>query len=112
MLDDISGVKTWDKVNQGMLKMYKAEVLAKLPVAQHFLFGSLLPYPSSPDLDDHHHEPNEIVDEHGHVHVRGAVQFGDCCGIKVPSAFAAAQAAAGKDGAMRSTPAVRRIPFD
>ncbi|KAK7022943.1 Serine/threonine-protein phosphatase 2A activator 2 [Paramarasmius palmivorus] len=27
MLDDISAVKTWDKVNEGMIKMYRAEVL-------------------------------------------------------------------------------------
>ena len=27
MLDDISAVKTWAKVNEGMIKMYKAEVL-------------------------------------------------------------------------------------
>ncbi|KAE9402770.1 hypothetical protein BT96DRAFT_937009 [Gymnopus androsaceus JB14] len=31
MLDDISPVKTWDKVKQGMIKMYKAEVMDKLP---------------------------------------------------------------------------------
>ncbi|GAA5857839.1 hypothetical protein JCM8547_005999 [Rhodosporidiobolus lusitaniae] len=114
MLDDISGVKTWDKVNQGMLKMYKAEVLAKLPVAQHFLFGSLLPYPDAPELEhSHEHEEGLIVNHDGHVHLRGESQFGDCCGIAVPSAFAAAEAAK-KQGGLASigSSAVRRIPFD
>ncbi|XP_013415791.1 serine/threonine-protein phosphatase 2A activator-like isoform X1 [Lingula anatina] len=39
---NISGVPHWHKVNSGLVKMYKAEVLAKFPVVQHFLFGSIL----------------------------------------------------------------------
>jgi len=39
---NISGVPTWAKVNQGLIKMYKAEVLAKFPVVQHCLFGNLI----------------------------------------------------------------------
>ncbi|KAJ2722227.1 Serine/threonine-protein phosphatase 2A activator [Coemansia sp. Benny D115] len=41
-LYDISGVPRWTKVNQGLGKMYKAEVLGKFPVVQHLVFGSLL----------------------------------------------------------------------
>jgi len=41
ILHDIAGMATWAKANDGLLKMYRGEVLAKLPVAQHFAFGSL-----------------------------------------------------------------------
>ncbi|KAG5834985.1 serine/threonine-protein phosphatase 2A activator isoform X1 [Anguilla rostrata] len=39
---NISAVPTWSKVNQGLVRMYKAECLEKFPVIQHFKFGSLL----------------------------------------------------------------------
>lgn len=86
MLDDISAVKTWSKVNGGMLKMFKAEVLGRLPVMQHFLFGSLLPVP--PGLEDLDGE--DVVSHGDHVHAKKTVgdvkgkMFGDCCGIPVP----------------------------
>jgi serine/threonine-protein phosphatase 2A activator len=100
MLDDISAVKTWDKVNSGMVKMYTAEVLGKLPVMQHFLFGSILPY-GGPVAATGAGDANG----HGHTHEG----WGDCCGIPVPSAFAAAER---KDGTRISGEGIRRVPFD
>lgn len=90
MLDDISGVKRWSKVNEGMIKMYKAEVLGKLPIMQHFLFGSLLP--ASEDMTS----ASEIGNTHHHC-------LFDCCGIKVPSAIASSECSRGK---------FRHVPFD
>ncbi|KAF9495158.1 Phosphotyrosyl phosphatase activator [Pleurotus eryngii] len=118
MLDDISAVKTWDKVNSGMIKMYLAEVLGKLPVIQHLLFGSILPYdgPAAPI------STSSQDDEHwGHAHTLGGaggvgqreVGWGDCCGIPVPSAFAAAQADKEKLPGLRlAGPGIRPVPFD
>lgn len=48
VLYDVSGIKTWAKIRQGMLKMYKGEVLDKFPVVQHFYFGPLFPFEDSP----------------------------------------------------------------
>ncbi|WVW79685.1 serine/threonine-protein phosphatase 2A activator 2 [Kwoniella bestiolae CBS 10118] len=121
MLDDISAVKTWSKVNEGMEKMYKAEVLGKLPVMQHALFGSLLPFPTpeqDPELKKALQEEGEVPqpDAHGHIHVKGETGWSmDCCGIPVPSAFAAAQDGATPHGGTPTFTArsgIKPIPFD
>lgn len=100
MLDDISGVKKWAKVNEGMIKMYKAEVLGKLPIMQHFLFGSIIKAPEG--VSEEGGEPE-------HVHST----YGDCCGIKVPSAIAASQMENSKKEVFRNVRNVPGIiPFD
>jgi serine/threonine-protein phosphatase 2A activator len=79
MLDDISGVRSWSKVREGMGKMFRGEVLGKRPVMQHFLFGSIIPPPKGVGQGPREEEAEE------HVHE----MFGDCCGIRVPSSVAA-----------------------
>lgn len=110
MLDDISGVKKWSKVAEGMVKMYEAEVLNKLPIMQHFYFGNFLQCPDgiSPphDASSGNIHDEEMEEELSHAHST----YGDCCGIKVPSAFAAAAAAA--SAAEGNKKSHRRIPFD
>ena len=44
ILDNIASLPTWKKINEGLVKMYKGEVLDKFPIMQHFLFGSILPF--------------------------------------------------------------------
>ncbi|KAI8989105.1 hypothetical protein BD414DRAFT_460529 [Trametes punicea] len=121
MLDDISAVKSWDKVNSGLIKMYLAEVLGKLPVMQHFLFGSILawdgPLPSpptgTPGPDDPHYGHAHAMGDRGGAGQR-EVGWGDCCGIPVPSAFAAKEAEERKKapGAALAGPGIRPVPFD
>lgn len=130
MLDDISAAKTWEKVEGGMRRMFVAEVLRKLPVMQHFLFGSLVP--AAPGMTppregkeadetgaagvDDEDDEDAIVDgndtvevfQEGDVrHIHNPSGWGDCCGIRVPSSLGAA-------GEMRKNgrDALRRIPFD
>lgn len=129
MLDDISAAKTWEKVEGGMRRMFVAEVLRKLPVMQHFLFGSLVP--AAPGMTppregkeadetgagvDDEDDEDAIVDgndsvevfQEGNVrHIHNPSGWGDCCGIRVPSSLGAA-------GEMRKSgrDALRRIPFD
>ncbi|KAH6689220.1 phosphotyrosyl phosphate activator protein [Plectosphaerella plurivora] len=113
MLDDISSAKSWSKVEGGMRRMFVAEVLGKLPVMQHFLFGSLIPaeegmgkegHVASGDELDSHTTHGGSVKDHKHQHVG----WGDCCGIKVPSSLAAAQ----EMRKMGAAETFRRIPFD
>ncbi|KAI4863717.1 Phosphotyrosyl phosphatase activator [Hypoxylon rubiginosum] len=117
MLDDISSAKSWAKVEGGMRRMFVAEVLRKLPVMQHFLFGSLVPAVEGMSTETELGVSNEeeevegggvVVEHDGVRHVHNASSWGDCCGIKVPSAIAAAQMAR-KNGAGET---LRRIPFD
>lgn len=117
MLDDISSAKSWSKIEGGMRKMFVAEVLKKLPVMQHFLFGSLVPAVEGMSTEAEAGLANEedetegggvVVEHDGVRHVHHASSWGDCCGIKVPSAVAASQAMK-KSGAGQS---LRRIPFD
>jgi serine/threonine-protein phosphatase 2A activator len=44
MLNDISAVVSWDKVAQGLQKMFQNEVVGKHPVIKHLKFGSLLTF--------------------------------------------------------------------
>ena len=118
MLDDISGAKSWEKVEQGMRRMFVKEIFGKLPIMQHFLFGSLIP--AVDEIGSEFHGLSEeaalgaskdtrdtdLASNHNHVHRDDA--WGNCCGIKIPSTVAAAQEA--KKGGLREE--FRRVPFD
>ena len=110
MLDDISGAKSWVKIEEGMKRMFAKEVLAKLPIMQHFLFGALIPAEegmgsSSPDEGDAQAARMKHVRDHGHE----ADYWGDCCGIKVPSTVVAGEDVRKRMGAAGG---LQRIPFD
>lgn len=116
MLDDISGARNWAKIEGGMRKMFVREVLGKVPVMQHFLFGSLIPAVEGMSEDDDMGREEEEAKEGGEVkvfddkdgkrHVHSVVGWGDCCGIRVP-------AAVGAEGEERKRGmGLRRVPFD
>jgi serine/threonine-protein phosphatase 2A activator len=103
MLDDISGAKNWEKVEAGMKKMFIKDVLGKLPVMQHLLFGSLIPAVEGMTEE---RQDNHI--EHNHQHSHSPSSWGDCCGIKVPGSLGAA----GEIKKQLGGEGLRRIPFD
>jgi serine/threonine-protein phosphatase 2A activator len=106
MLDDISAAKSWGKIEQGMRKMFVKEVLGKLPVMQHFLFGGLIMADERMSVDT---EGNEHTHDHDrHEHKEGVSAWGDCCGIAVPSSIGAAQEMKKRMGGE----GLRRLPFD
>ncbi|KAG0635873.1 hypothetical protein HOY80DRAFT_1024763 [Tuber brumale] len=108
MLDDISNARNWAKINSGMMTMYEKEVLGKLPIMQHFLFGGLVSAVEGiggGDGEEGEEGEREVVDREGMTHVHST--WGECCGIKVPAAIGARRA--GEQGSLRKVP---RIPFD
>lgn len=117
MLDDISGAKSWKKVEQGMRKMFMKEVLGKLPVMQHFLFGSLIGATSDMSCEGEAGLAAEEDETEGGVfaisgdrisHMHKDDAWGDCCGIKIPSTVAAAE----EERKHRKANELRRVPFD
>ncbi|KAJ2816659.1 Serine/threonine-protein phosphatase 2A activator 2, partial [Coemansia erecta] len=89
MIDDISGAKSWEKVNLGLFKMFRAEVIGKLPIMQHFMFGTLIQFSGSAGSEGAADDCGHGCTDHSNVFAFGQ-EFPDCCGIKVPSAAAAA----------------------
>jgi hypothetical protein len=43
ILSDLASLPSWSKVNDQLGKLYRTEVLGKLPVTQHLVFGKLFP---------------------------------------------------------------------
>lgn len=76
MLYDLTILSSWEKVVKGLEKMYKSEVLGKLPIMQHFYFGSI--HLAFQPLE---RDANETAKFQVH-------EFQSCCAnIKIPSIY-------------------------
>lgn len=107
MLDDISGVRDgWAKIYQGMKRMFLGEVLGKLVVMQHFLFGSLVP--AAAGMTEANPQGHVHAEEASPGHVHNPESWSDCCGIAVPGAVGAAQEMKKRLGGS----GLRPLPFD
>ncbi|KAH8918311.1 Phosphotyrosyl phosphatase activator [Atractiella rhizophila] len=108
LLDDLTAVRNWTKLNAGMQKLHNEQVLGKLPVAQHFFFGSIWKWDGPEELDLRAEEEEQSGHAHHHHEAEG---LGDCCGIRVPAAFAEREKievqGVGVPGGK-----IRRVPFD
>lgn len=88
VLDDISAVKTWEKVNGGLIKMWRVEVMSKLPIMQHLLFGpEIIPFKRESSVVEEDQADDPGQPQHYTHSLRG-----DCCGNPLPSIYAAASA--------------------
>lgn len=98
ILNDISALPSWRKVNDGLQKMYEGEVLGKLPVMQHMLFGSLFPADWTPSRP-------ACPPDRGMEGIAGAAG-GAASGLTItgvhPRALMAGGAAGGAAGAVRA----------
>jgi serine/threonine-protein phosphatase 2A activator len=107
MLDDISSAKSWDKIEAGMKKMFLKEVLGKLPVMQHFLFGRLVPAVPEMNVESEDGVAQRTQEAKKHAHAENT--WGDCCGIAVPGTFGAVGEMKKRMGGGEG---LRRLPFD
>ena len=61
MLHDISGLSSWTKVAAGLYKLYLGEVVSKLPVVQHWVFGTHVPATWIPSQSHPAEAPTETL---------------------------------------------------
>ena len=75
ILNDITASKSWSKVYKGLLKTYELNVLGKIQIMQHFLFGKIIDFDfGDSTLQTFNCNPNLNV-------------HGDCCGNRLPAIF-------------------------